>query len=137
MSNISRLCLLISGLLVFQSSAFSQFSLGIKITGIKNDKGVIMLQLLDSLEQVAGQEKGAIGDGISEMRINNIASGSYAVRYFQDVNLNGELDKNKLGIPVEGYGFSNNAYGMFGPKPFRDWLFRIEGDTSLILKIKY
>ncbi len=34
--------------------------------------------------------------------------------------MNGNLETNRLGIPTEGYGFSNNAYGMFGPKPFKD-----------------
>ncbi len=114
-----------------------QYSLTIEISGIKDNKGVIMLQLLNASQEVVTQEKGVIENGKSIMTFKNLAPGKYAVRYFQDENLNGELDKNKLGIPTEGYGFSNDAYGMFGPKPFRDWLFELDKDKKLVLKIKY
>jgi uncharacterized protein (DUF2141 family) len=32
-----------------------------------------------------------------------------------DVDDDGHLDKNILGIPTEGYGFSNHAMGKYGP----------------------
>jgi uncharacterized protein (DUF2141 family) len=34
--------------------------------------------------------------------------GNYAIAILDDENSNGELDRNFLGIPVEGFGFSNN-----------------------------
>ncbi len=39
-----------------------------------------------------------------------------------------------LGIPTEGYGFSNNAYSMFGPTPFANWLFEVNKDEQIVLK---
>jgi Uncharacterized protein conserved in bacteria len=42
-----------------------------------------------------------------------------------------------LGIPKEGYGFSNNASGMFGPRPFKEWLFDIKEDKKIAVKIRY
>lgn len=40
--------------------------------------------------------------------ITNIPFGRYAIAAYHDVNNNGKLDKNYLGIPVEPYAFSNN-----------------------------
>ena len=41
-----------------------------------------------------------------------------AVAVFQDLDGNGRLSKNLLGIPVEPYGFSRNARGALGPPKF-------------------
>jgi uncharacterized protein (DUF2141 family) len=38
-----------------------------------------------------------------------VPPGTYAVAVFQDVNGNGRLDRTPLGLPLEPYGFSNDA----------------------------
>jgi uncharacterized protein (DUF2141 family) len=118
-------------------SGFSQDTLEIEITGLRNNTGTIMLQLFDEHETVIRQEKGVILENKCSIIIKDLYPGKYAVRYFHDENLNGTLGTTKIGKPTEGYGFSNNAYGMFGPKPFKDWLFEVKEDTKLILKTKY
>jgi len=55
---------------------------------------------------------------------NNLTPGKYAVRYYHDENMNGNMETNLVGKPTEGYGFSNNIIGKFGPPPFEKWLFR-------------
>ena len=40
--------------------------------------------------------------------IPDLPFGTYAVAIYHDVNNNGKLDKNYLGIPAEPYAFSNN-----------------------------
>jgi uncharacterized protein (DUF2141 family) len=42
----------------------------------------------------------------------------YAAVAFQDLNGNGKLDKNFLGIPKEPFGFSNHARASGGPPKF-------------------
>lgn len=44
---------------------------------------------------------------------------------------------NFLGIPKEGFGFSNDAIGKFGPKDFSEWLFDISGDTRIQITASY
>lgn len=60
----------------------------------------------------------------TELPVNNkrctwntppIPFGIYAVAMFHDMNNNGELDKKAIGIPLEPYGFSNDAHGPIGP----------------------
>ncbi len=46
--------------------------------------------------------------------------GLHAIKVFHDVNANGQLDTNKLGIPNEPYGFGNDARGKFGQPSFEE-----------------
>jgi uncharacterized protein (DUF2141 family) len=41
-------------------------------------------------------------------KIDDLPFGEYAIASFQDVNSDGVIDKNKIGIPKEPYAFSNN-----------------------------
>ncbi len=42
----------------------------------------------------------------------DIPPGRYALAVIHDENMNGKLDANWLGVPKEGYGFSNDAKGL-------------------------
>ncbi|WP_428375131.1 DUF2141 domain-containing protein [Lichenicoccus sp.] len=46
------------------------------------------------------------------------AAGTYAVAIYHDENDNHHFDRNFLGLPAEGYGFSNNAAPLFAPPRF-------------------
>ncbi len=134
---MKKIILLLFTSFIGSSFSFSQADLTIKITGIRNETGVVMLQLLDEKQNIVTQVKGTIKGDSSEIFLKGLSPGKYAFRYFHDENLSGIMDKGALGIPVEGYGFSNDAYGMFGPKPFRDWLFELKNDRKIAVKIKY
>jgi uncharacterized protein (DUF2141 family) len=129
--------LIIIGFLLISGTLFSQFKLEIEITGIKNNTGKIMLQLMDPDEKTVSEKMSEIKDQKCLILIENLKPGKYAVRYFHDENLNGEMDTNFMGIPKEGYGFSNNAKGSFGPPPFEKWLFEISADKKISLKPTY
>jgi len=113
------------------------YTLDVEITSLRNNTGFIMLQVLNESQVPVEQKKGVIQDFKYIVKIVNLPPGKYAVRYFHDENMNGNLDTNKMDIPTEGYGFSNNAYGLFGPKPFKEWLFDFNENKKLSLKIKY
>ena len=49
---------------------------------------------------------------------SGLAPGEYGIKVFHDVNDNGELDTNWMGIPKEPYAFGNDAMGTFGPPGF-------------------
>ena len=115
----------------------SQHTLDIEIINLRNETGLIMLQLFDENHNLVQEEKGIINDERSYITIKNLKPAKYAIRYFHDENMNGILETNKTGKPVEGYGFSNDAYGAFGPKPFKEWLFEINNDKKILLRTKY
>jgi len=113
------------------------FRLDIEITGLRNNTGLIMLQLLDENEKVVNQAKGIINDKRSVIIFNNLKPGKYAFQYYHDENLSAVMETGRLGKPKEGYGFSNNAAGMFGPKPFKEWLFEINKDKKVTDTVRY
>ena len=46
------------------------------------------------------------------------------------------MDKS-LGIPKEGYGFSNNVTGLMGPPSFSKASFKYEGTQVVKIKMRY
>lgn len=66
------------------------------------------------------------------------APGYYAVALFHDENENRHFDTNFLGIPVEGYGFSNNPRLSLGPPPLKDARFSAHtGDNPISISLTY
>ena len=124
-------------LLMISDSAMSQFRIDIEISEIKNNTGAIMLQLFDENEKVLTQEMAAIKDKTCSFSIINLKPGKYAARYYHDENMNGKMETNLVGKPTEGYGFSNNVIGKFGPPPFEKWIFEVTGDKKILLKPTY
>ncbi|WP_424001451.1 DUF2141 domain-containing protein [Maribacter sp. IgM3_T14_3] len=109
----------------------------IVITKLKSNEGVVLLELLDeSNESVKGVEV-AIKNNTCIIVFEALKSGKYAAKYFHDENSNDVLDNNWMGIPKEGYGFSNDAYNMFGPKDFKYWLFNVSTNIKIKMSPKY
>ena len=61
--------------------------------------------------------------GIVTLKFDLLIDKNYAIAAYHDVNNNEALDKNFFGIPKEGYGFSNNARGIFGSPSFEQAAF--------------
>ena len=64
----------------------------------------------------------------------NLPNGEYAIKMYQDENDNSKLDFNLLGIPKEGYGFSNNG-GRFGAPKYTDAKFTIKESTAIEIEL--
>jgi uncharacterized protein (DUF2141 family) len=56
-----------------------------------------------------------------------IPPGTYALVVLHDENMNGKVDTNWIGIPKEGYGFSNDAKASFSAPSFQDASFLYDG----------
>jgi uncharacterized protein (DUF2141 family) len=124
-------------LIIFISPiSYSQFKLEAEVTGLRNNKGNVMIQLFDSTEKVLVSQMNTIKDNKSVF-LFEVNEGKYALRYYHDENINGEMEINMLGKPTEGYGFSNNVTGKFGPPPFKKWLFEVKGDKKITLNPVY
>ena len=115
----------------------AQSSLTVEITGLENNKGQVIVNLLDSNEKDLSDLKTSIINKKSKVTFRNLKDGLYAVRFIHDENRNNEFDTNFIGIPKEGFGFSNNAIGRFGPLDFSEWLFEVKGNTTIKITAKY
>jgi uncharacterized protein (DUF2141 family) len=115
----------------------AQSSLTVEIVNLENNKGVVIVDIVDQDEESVTDQSSKIVDKKFTMVFKDLKDGTYAIRFFHDENSNEELDMNFLGIPKEGFGFSNDAMGKFGPKDFSEWLFEVSGDTKIKMTTKY
>jgi uncharacterized protein (DUF2141 family) len=129
--------------MVLMSSLLAQTNgqLEVIVHDIKNDAGIVMVGLFNSSETFTKKawkgEKSKAKPGTIRVIFHDIPSGNYAVSAYHDVNENGKLDMNFLGIPKEGFGFSNDAMGTFGPPSFEKAMIKTPTSGPVSLKMKY
>ncbi len=63
---------------------------------------------------------------------SGLKPGTYALAVYHDENENHEFDRGFLGIPLEGFGFSNDAQVFFGPPDFADAAVTVPGKGARI-----
>ncbi len=66
------------------------------------------------------------------LEFKSLSKGTYAVSVYHDLNNNGKLDRNLLGIPKEPFAFSNMKSMGMGPPKFKDTSFQFENQTKEI-----
>ncbi len=99
------------------------------VQGVRNMDGYLMLGIYNNQKTFLkpnGTVAGAIKIEIpgEQVRIEfMLLPGNYAASVAHDENGNVKLDTNFFGIPKEGYGFSRDAKGSFGPPKFKDAAF--------------
>jgi len=113
------------------------YQINIVIKDLKSNKGQVCLELKDTLENVIKTINGKIVNKQCNLIFKDIADGKYTIVYYHDENNNNELDSNFIGIPKEGYGFSNNASGAYGPPPIEEQTFEVIDNVSMVLKPFY
>lgn len=63
---------------------------------------------------------------------------AYAVAVYHDANADREFDRNTLGMPTEGYGFSNDAPTKYAAPSYDAARFMVKpGDNTIRIKIRY
>jgi uncharacterized protein (DUF2141 family) len=140
MKTISYLSILILFALQSYAQSENKVDLTLEFEATEYDTGSILFALFNSedshMETNYKEVSSILKDSKAKIVVENIPEGFYSFSYFHDVNGNGELDKNMLGIPKEPYGFSNGQEGNFGPPNFQESKIEIKSDTIIQLKIK-
>ena len=119
--------------------------LTITVKGVRSADGAVFLALYDSdksfmkVPQAKTTRRLNASKGDLEIVIHDLPAGKYAIACYHDENGNGKLDTNALGIPEEGYGFSNDARGTSGPPTFSEAAFDFDGktDKAIAFSIQY
>ena len=100
-----------------------------------------MLKLVDSdaawnsqAKPVAAR-KVAAAKGEMQFKFSVLPEGVYAVQVMHDENDNDKLDTNFLGIPSEGYGFSNNPQVM-RRATFEEARFELKADATITIRLR-
>jgi len=122
--------------LPFASVVANAAELAITVKEVRNASGWVLIAVYDSdasflkLQLAKAELKAHASKGEVKFVVHDLPPGKYAVTAFHDENDNGKLDKNWLGVPTEGYGFSNEAKGSFGPPKFDRAVFDFDGKTD-------
>jgi len=129
-------------LLIFSSTVYSQVSLTVNITGLKNDNGQVVLLLFKKGQDFGIKEKAFIQFRKQQIKnqnisfeIANLEKGEYAYLVFHDSDKNGEFATNWLGMPKEGIGKS----GFQGKRPtYENSKFRLSNENhTFTTRLKY
>lgn len=122
-------------LAIVAAPAASADTLTIDVTNIKSAKGKVFAALFDANGFAANNSlQGAVaevsGDTV-RVSFEGVAPGTYGVKLYHDVNGNGKLDRNLIGMPSEPYGFSNDAPARMGPPRWADAAFEHRGAVDV------
>ena len=118
----------------------------VKILNIRNNTGTIDCALFESpvgfptefLQSATTVMIKKIRDLQARCDFEDIPPGTYAIVVIHDENMNGKLETNWLGVPTEGYGFSNDAKGLFGAPSFSAASFQYIGQKlELTISLHY
>lgn len=119
----------------------------VQVTNARSSKGRIAIALFQEASGFPGDSSKALrlqravidpAKLSSQFVFEGIPRGVYAVSVFHDENMNGKLDKNFMGVPREGYGFSNNPKKRMGPPSFEEAKFTLDQpEQSVVIGLTY
>lgn len=133
--------LVLIALMVTSSLSFAS-EITIKLTGLKSTKGKVLIALYNTSAGFPDDYNMAVEQVVTQTKSNftytikNLKPGEYAIALFHDKNSNEKMDKNFLGIPKEGFGFSNNPRVLTGPPSFSKAKFNLKDKVRLTKEIK-
>lgn len=134
---MNRIVLVIVAMLMSMGVMSAQCKLDVEVVNIENSKGVIRIGVYNQEDGCFDASKSFKGDvqdaqkGVMHFSFD-LPKGKYVVAVIHDENGNGILDKNFLGIPREGYGFS----GIATRPVYKDALFELHSSQKIQIKMR-
>lgn len=121
---MKRLSLALLACAAFSASAAHAAELNVDVKGLNSDKGEVFLALYNTAETWMKKpfkvERKAAAKGSTVVTFANLPEGDYALSVYHDEDGDRKMARNAVGMPLEPWGFSKDAMGMFGPPAFDD-----------------
>ncbi len=136
---------LVNIILLPKAHATFKGDFSIRVDGLKNQEGQVCLSVFAASEGFPGDSKYAMEarcvkatETPTIVNFSNLEAGNYAVAVIHDVNGDNVLNRNALGIPTEGFGFSNNPKILTGPPKFGESSVFVAGsNTDIKVQLQY
>ncbi len=113
------------------------------IDGVNSTKGHVICGIFRSAEGFPKDTKRAFklvslpaNPAGVQCDFSDLPAGTYAISVFHDENDDGVLNTNFLGMPREGYGFSNNHTYATHPSSFKESYFTLDAEATTVLHIR-
>lgn len=139
-----RICA-VAWLMTLTATATADSTLGViqlQVNNIRSNDGTIGVAVYNSAESfltdggVVARDSLPIENGRAQWQSGQLPLGNYAIAIYHDVNNDGALGTNVLGIPVEPVAFSQQARASFGPPGFEDAVFQL-AHSEQTLEIRF
>ena len=115
-------------------------NLTVHIQGIEQDKGKVFVALFNSQETWLKQSFKSLEQDVTgatcTVTFTDLPKGEYAIAIFHDENGNGTMDFGKMGIPIEKFGFSNDAKCVMGSPAFEHATIVFEKDAESTINLQ-
>lgn len=115
----------LAAVLALTGTAAEAADLEVVLRGLKSAEGDARIAVHKRVADIAFPGGGVVAATIrpareGEIRVvfTDLDPGEYAVAAFHDADGDGTLARNIVGMPTEGFGFSNGATGFMGPPSF-------------------
>lgn len=118
----------------------------VKILDIRNSAGAVACALFEApvgfptefLRYATNIMMIKVRDTQARCDFLDIPPGTYALAVIHDENMDGKLATNWLGVPREGYGFSNDAKASMSAPSFKAASFSYDGQNlDMTIKLNY
>ncbi len=119
--------------------------LTVEVAGFNNQQGQVCVSIFANSQGFPHQRKNVVQRQCTKITsipiaitFTDLKAGSYAVAVIHDVNGDGTLNRNDLGMPIEGYGFSRNPATRTKAPEFNDSAVLVAGpNTNVQIQLKY
>lgn len=127
-----------------QAESAGHASIQVQFVGLRSNHGHLAIGLFQRSEgfpnhkHVLAGKFARINGGHASVAFADLQPGRYAIAVLHDENENNKLDRNWMGLPNEGFGFSNDAQVILGPPSFDDAAFRVTpGASNITIRMRY
>jgi len=135
---------LFTGLLFICASTLKAQDTSVKVTGIRSQKGNIVINVFKDQESYDRElaykkftfNKKEVDKGMMKVKFL-LGQGIYGITLIDDENSNGKIDKNLIGMPKEGFGFSNFYMEKMKKPTFDDFKVDLKSQPKIEIRVKY
>ena len=130
--------ILLVALLALMPLAASAATLTIKVENIDKKGGILRLSLYDEASWSNDASEPIVSANVPAVFpetivvFKDVAPGTYGVKTYQDANRNQKFDQTFIGLPLERYGFSNDARPFLSAPGFSRTKFVVSDGGNLI-----
>jgi len=117
----------------------------VRVENVKSSRGLVAVSLYADVRQKFLAKRGALyvgrvpaRQGPTDVCIHVPRPGIYALAVYHDADADRGFDRTTLGLPAEGFGFSNNPPTFLGMPNFGSVRIRVpRSGTRTMVKLKY
>jgi uncharacterized protein (DUF2141 family) len=113
----------------------------VMVADAKSDAGKALVRISATEKQFNGKEAPVrelvadVKDGKVALHIEGLPAGRYAITVVHDLNANGKLDSNMMGMPTEPFGISKKPVNRLGPPDLEDALVSVAEDAKKEIRL--